>query len=122
MIVYVLAAFGLAYIVGHATISLPFRVWIGGTPSKESLNVSAGMATPVIVPGKPGALGPFGDFLCALIECPACFGFWTGVVSGAFTLVNPPPDIFFSWWSWPIVLGCFTAGSNFVVSRLTRLI
>lgn len=53
-----MAAFGLAYIVGHAKISLGARTAVA----------------------KRGALGLW---LVQLLECPACFGFWTGVVAGA---------------------------------------
>jgi len=123
MIVYTVAMFGLAYIVGHSAISLPFRTWLGGTPPKESLNVGLnGTANPMITPGKAGALGPLGDFLCALIECPACFGFWCGLLLGFVGLIFPPAELELVHHTWPVMLGCYTAGSNFALSRLTRLI
>jgi hypothetical protein len=53
LFVYSFAAFGLAYIAGHARISLPIRqAW-------QDAGLSA--------------------FLLELVECPACFGFWIGV-------------------------------------------
>lgn len=127
MIIYLLAAFGLAYIVGHSTISLPFRVWLGGVPEKFANPLS--FDTPDGAPAKPGALGPFGDFMCAMIECPACFGFWIGVTA-ALTGVIPVHTEFadtiwpatWRWFTWPVMLGCVTAGSNYAISRLTRLI
>ncbi len=127
MIVYTVAMFGLAYIVGHSTISLPFRTWLGGTPEKQmpSPGNYTNSLTPRpghIEPARPGKLGPLGDFICALIECPACFGFWCGVVFGFIGLIFPPPELELIRYTWPIVLGCYTAGSNYGLSRLTRLI
>ncbi len=133
MMLYLLGAFGLAYIVGHSVISLPFRTWLGGTPEKQlpSPGNFTNSTTPRpghIEPAKPGALGAFGDFLCSLIECPACFGFWCGVAVGLLGMISLPPDwalnggFFVRWIGWPIALGCITAGSNFGLSRLTRLI
>ena len=120
MMVYLGAAFGLAYIVGHSTISLPFRTWLGGVPSREIEPTLALPGAKIVASGKPGALGPFGDFICSLLECPACFGFWTGLFSSQ--LLAAPAELHTTWWNWPVVLGCLTAGSNFAVSRLTRLI
>lgn len=124
MIVYLLAAFGLAYIVGHSTISLPFRKWLGGTPAKDDPTL---YLTPM--PAKPGALGPLGDFLTALIECPACFGFWCGLIAALSGMIPVHPEFSdtiwpstWRWFTWPVMLGCVTAGSNFALSRLTRLI
>lgn len=131
MILFLLAAFGLAYICGHSTISLPLRKWMGGTPfrvrvkgeiiegvSPEDAKLLDGAQ---LVPAKPGAFGPFGDFLTSLIECPACFGFWIGLVAGLTGFV-PMPHEGISAFAWPMTLGCITAGSNFGLSRLTRLI
>ena len=112
MITYLLAAFGLAYIVGHSTISLPVRKWMGGIPERQINGVTF---TPI-----PGALGRFGDFITALIECPACFGFWTGLAMGFAHLVTVPADLLPT--GWPLTLACVTAGSNFILGRLTRLI
>lgn len=122
MITYLLFAFGLAYIVGHSTISLPFRIFLGGTPAKHFDPLDLASTTSASVPAKPGALGPLGDFLCALIECPACFGFWIGLGYGFTGLLAPPADLIAVHYLWPVMLGCVTAGSNYAVSRLTRLI
>lgn len=95
LVCYCLAAFGLAYIVGHAKISLFFRVLIGGTPSG----------------GKP-LIPVVGPFLVDLVECPACFGFWEGLAYGWIT-TNFVGGLWF---------GCLTSGSNFLLGRFTKLI
>lgn len=110
LLVYFLGAFGLAYIVGHSTLSLPFRQWLGGNPIAE--------------PPQPGALGPFGDFLCALIECPACFGFWIGLIAGKLILI--PESLegapFSTRAAWALWFGCVTSGTNYILGRLTSLL
>jgi hypothetical protein len=108
--VFLLGAFGLAYIVGHSTISLPIRILLGGT--KGSAEVHEGMG--FVTPPKPGSFGPAGEFLCELLECPACFGFWTGLVSG-LTLFSLSLGASFG-------LGLVVSGSNFILGRFTRLI
>lgn len=95
---YFLSAFGLAYLVGHSVISRPVRTLIGG---------------PV---DKPRAY--FG-LLVALLECPACFGTWTGAAVGAAM-----PGLFFSSSSWmagAMIGACATAGANFILGTLTHL-
>lgn len=99
-----LECFALAYIVGHSKISLPLRVFLGGIPDQK---------TPI----KP-LFGYFGSFLCELLECCACFGFWEGWVLGF--------GAFWGFWTLPfeinpVALGLLVCGSNFVLSRLTRL-
>lgn len=95
LFVYVNAAFGFAYIAGHSKISLPFREWID--------------------PG--GEINSYGKalraFLLALIECPPCLGFWTGVA--AYFLV-PKGTI------GVVTLALFTASTNFIIGRATNLI
>lgn len=99
LVIYVGAAFGLAYIVGHSKISYPFRNWLG----------------------KRGALGAW---LALLLECVACFGWWTGFVIG-FTGNSPVRE----WWPFmpgspwvhAIVLGLFTSGVNFLLGQRSGL-
>lgn len=83
LIVYVVAAFGLAYIVGHSKISLPVREWIARTKLAWFLE---------------------------LIECPACLGFWIGLVASFFLGTN--------WFVWAL----FTSGSNFLLGKFSGLI
>lgn len=130
MLTFLGAAFGLAYIVGHATISLPLRKVLGGVPFRVrvkgeiiegvSLEDAKLLDGATITPARPGAFGPAGDFLTTLLECPACFGFWIGFIAGLLGMLAPPPEL--SAFGWPITLGCLTSGSNFALSRLTRLI
>lgn len=54
-----LAAFGLAYIVGHAKVSVALRKWAHDWVA--------------------GRLYPL-RWAVSLAECAACFGFWEGVV------------------------------------------
>ena len=51
-------------------------------------------------------------WMITLIECPACLGFWTGaIVGGAVD----------GWWG--VVIGAlYTAGSNYILAKLTRLV
>lgn len=60
----VFVCFGLAYIVGHARVSLPIREAVAQA-------------------------GVFGRVFVELLECPACFGFWEGVAL-AFVLHRVP--------------------------------
>ena len=54
LVVLAAAAFGLAYVVGHARISDGLRDWIAS------------------VPGGPA------QWTVKLLECPGCVGWWTG--------------------------------------------
>jgi hypothetical protein len=105
LVAYLLAAFGLAFIVGHSEISVGFRRFIGGRPARVTDDGG-------FVPGEPGRIGRPGEFLCALVECPACFGFWTGLLASlalGYSAVLA------------VAAGCMTSGSNFVLARLTKL-
>ena len=112
---YLVGAFGLAYIVGHSVISLPLRSWLGGHPGGAEVDGGFGKVTPP----KPGALGQFGELLCTLLECPSCFGFWTGLVAALLYPEQVRGFLPFSpvWFTLALV----TTGSNFILARLTRL-
>ena len=62
LVLYYLAAFGLAYIAGHSVISEPLRTFVGGTIDRPR---------------------PFFGWIVSLVECPACFGTWIGALAGA---------------------------------------
>ncbi len=98
LVFYTVAAFGLAYIVGHAKISLRFRERVAGDGE-----------------------GPGAKFI-NFLECPACFGFWEGVFVGVF--VAGARGMAFFGWALPAAfcLGLYTCGANFIIGRLTRLI
>lgn len=97
---YFLACFGFAYIVGHSTISLAARLFIGGGVTTEKIH-------PPLIP----VVGPW---LISLLECPACIGFWEGLAAGYLLNVAAPFH--------PLALALATAGANFILGRLTRLI
>lgn len=105
---YAIAAFGLAYIVGHSVISLPIRMAID--PGQE-LRGPADAAR---------------AWILLLAECPACFGFWTGLFAGMLyaALDGPhyPREGALAKLMWAVGLALFTTGSNFVLARLTNLI
>lgn len=105
-VLYFLAAFGLAYIVGFSKITINLRVTLAGETSISSPAVKKPLI-PVVTP-----------WLVDLIECPACFGMWIGAAASFYM----PAPAALPWWAWLLVLGCATSGANFVVGRLTRLI
>lgn len=109
--VALLGHFGLAYIVGHSKISLPVRLLLGGV-DPDPMTGS---------PGVPAVFGRPGKFLCDLLECPACFGFWAGLVMGATMLRNPMAPLALQV-GWAIWCGFVVSGSNFIIGRAMRLI
>ncbi len=114
--IYFLAAFGLAYIMGHAQISHGLRVLLGGQPFvADQKNQHLG----ITIPGQD-ELQPLipivGPFLVDLLECVACSGFWIGVAS-SFQMPNVLTS---SAISWALVLGCTTCASNFIIAGLTH--
>lgn len=93
ILVYTISAFGLAYIVGHSRISRPVRL---------ALHDTGGWWTRTIV---------------ELVECPACFGFWTGLAVGSYlALAHHAP------FGVPFGVACYTTGANFLLGRVTGLI
>ncbi len=64
--VYLLATFGLCYILGHSRLSLVPRVLAAGVAERSS-TVPRHLIT----------------WTLNLIECPACLGFWLGLAAGA---------------------------------------
>lgn len=59
--------FGLAYVLAASKISLPFRALLATWAEFKYM------------------LWPVAKFVLALIECPACFGFWSGLTAGYMT-------------------------------------
>lgn len=95
-----LAAFGLAYIVGHSKVSLPFRIAL--TPPDHRRGLAF------------WCMRTFVD----LIECVACFGFWEGFVSTWLGWWVP----FGGGWLGAVTAGCLVAGTNLILGSLTKLI
>lgn len=104
LIFYVFVAFGLAYVVGHSAISKSIRekIFDSGLTFQSRLR----------------------RILVDLLECPACFGFWTGVVVALLGWTPLDVAIFSGSGSFlfTIVWGLFTAGSNLTLAKITKLI
>ena len=94
-LLFFVSAFGLAYIVGHSKISLPLRTLVGGTPS----------GAPPLFPGAA--------MLIEMLECPACFGFWIGLVYGSGREGT---------FRGAVLWGLATSGVNFALGRWTKLL
>jgi hypothetical protein len=107
LLIYTVAAFGLAYIVGHSRISLPFRIALD--PEKLETPRDALRA-----------------WLLMLIECPACFGFWEGLFAGMLyaALDGPlyPREGALAKMLWAVGLALYSCGANFILARFTDLI
>lgn len=99
LIVYMLASLGLAYIVGHSKVTFRFRSWWSRWYHDW-------------YPMAPADGDPW---LLQMLECPACFGFWTGLAASVIGLV--PFETRWSALAWAL----FTAGSNFLLGRITGL-
>ena len=107
LVVFFLANFGFAYIVGFSKISAPLREWLAPYMRENDPTELA-----------PGALNAAQWWLTSLLECPACVGFWfAGLLSPivALRFFNNDVPEFFVW-------GCAGAGTNFILARLSRLI
>ena len=92
LVVYFLAAHGLAWVLGGSEISYGPRQWIDRN-------------------------APFGHFFVDLLECPGCCGAWTGFAASflpALTLVSP-------WWFNAPLLAFSTAGLNMLLARAAGL-
>lgn len=94
VLVHTIACFGLAWIVGHSRISRPFRLalWDAG-----------GFWLHLLVEG---------------LECPGCFGFWSGLAVGFYVLHQAHDGPFVV----PLAVACYTSGANYLLGRATGLI
>lgn len=91
--VYTLAAFGLAFVLGFAEITVAARDWL--------------MKKGVVL-----------QWFVKLLECPACVGFHIGLW---YALVASP-EFMVTLKGGPVELAFFTAATNFVIGRSTGLI
>jgi len=103
LVVYSFTVFGFVYVVGHAEITQPARDALFG-----SGGITPGLAVR--------------RFILNLIECPACLSWWGGFITSCsvFYYVLAAPF-------WPATLITFafafySAGTSFVLGRLTGLI
>lgn len=92
LLIYLLSAFGLAYIVGHARISRGAR---------ERLFR--------VLP-----------FFVELLECPACFGTWEGIFAG-LALDVPAQLGFTKWYTAVPAFALMTCATNLLLARAARL-
>lgn len=98
LLLYFLAAFGFAFIVGHSKISLAFREWLA-------------------------ARGALGEWLASLLECPACLGFWIGIAAVFTGVIHVPLDVPFGpKWFAALLFACATSGSNLLASKWVGLV
>jgi membrane protein implicated in regulation of membrane protease activity len=108
LILYLLAAFGLSYAIGHAKVSMPVRYRIARYAFGES-----GKETP------HGAKRIAALLLLNMIECYACSGFWIG---GILAALAPSVAMLLTGlgYAGSIVLCAFaTCGSNLIIALST---
>lgn len=136
---YVLAAFGLAYIVGHSRISRPFRILLAG-PREYSQRCDhcgklSSRRVPDVLSGWPcehcftrnaiwesADVTPYRprDFFVELVECPACFGTWTGLALGLLMPTLLPLELPRA--AAGLALATFTAATNYLLGRASGLV
>lgn len=97
LVVYSIATFGVAFVLGHSTITLPIRERIAESHA------------------------PLAAVFLALIECPACASWWVGLAVGFIGLLVAPPS--YGWWpvALPLVAAFYSAGSSYILARLTGI-
>lgn len=95
LIFYTLSTFGLAYILGHSVITKNTR---------EALFALGSTFPPL-------------RWFVLLLECPACLGFWIGLVAGL--LISEAEGVRYLLAAF--AFACYTAGANFVLGKLTGL-
>lgn len=119
MLVYALAAFGFAYIVGHAKISLPIRLAIEPDPPKRVSDDEGSSIRRV------KTRETFSDslrwWLLMLIECPACVGFWVGLLSFGRLFTPAIEGGVSGRWAGAFQLALFTCASNLLLAKLAGL-
>jgi hypothetical protein len=96
-------AFGLSYILGHSTISLPVREYLAPTLDKHP------------------PLGGFGAWVVSGVECPACSGWHIGFWFGLLAPHLLPPLIYSNPFN-ALTLAFYTSGVNFVLGKYTKLV
>ena len=95
-LVYFLAAFGLAFVVGFSTLTQPLR--------------------DALFFGKSS----WGKLLCKLFECPGCLGVWVGFLAGVVEFV---PNVFGkSRLAFAVALGLATCGLNMILAAACGLL
>ena len=147
---YTAAAFGAWFIVGAAKISLPLRRWLApGRDLQEWSLHDVMLARPPIrgvisvgeakeqehfyrihtldhlaaLSGKAKTVRQLRIWLAEMLECPACFGTWSGLAAGLVLVSIPeatPLDPLGM--AGPFALAAYTCATNFVVAHFTGLL
>ncbi len=145
LLIYVIAAMGLAYVLGHSVISVRPRTWlaefvlfkwpgyrcapeaVGGCGGIFKIEDWARSGENFVCPcgvhqEEPEKYTrdtrPF-EFFIDLLECPACLGFHLGWIFGAFVgpLWRPTGNTVVDILFWAF----FTSGSNMLLGKATKL-
>ena len=96
ILIYITAAFGVAYVFGFSAVSLPVRRVL--------------------------AEFKWTKWLALMVECPACLGWWTGFLIGLCPRLTWLFELgASSRWERALILAFFTAGSNFVLGTWAKL-
>jgi len=91
LVAYLLTTFGFCYVVGHSKISLPVRELL----SKALL----------------------GRMLLALVECPACLGWWVGLLTaGSYPPLTPFPVFPHETWLNVFAWAFATCGAHYLLA------
>jgi len=88
LLVYAVSAFGLAWCISNSKVSFPLRLRLDAYGYKWTL---------------------------ALLECPACLGWWTGLVA---YFAGETPTSISQWWT----AGLFTMASNLLLAKFAGLL
>jgi len=102
LVFYTFTAFGFCWGIGASKLTLPLR------------NLLAYLAAPAT---RRKSVRVVASFVLALVECPACFGFWVGLVAGWRVTIFIGAPLY-----WALALAFYTAGVNYLLGRASGLI
>jgi len=88
LLVYAVSAFGLAWCISNSKVSYPLRLRLAEAGSV---------------------------WMLALLECPACLGWWLGIFA---YFASSTPAALGQWWT----AGLFTMASNLLLAKLAGLL
>lgn len=106
-ILFVLASFGFAFVVGYSKISLPLREWLAHISSLDLI-------------ANPTWAKVSTRWLLALLECPACVSFWLGffaTILAPTSIVSDTPILLSA-----LFLGLANCGAVLALGMVTGLI
>lgn len=104
-------AFGVAFGLGHSKISLLWRTQLDWWAERRG-------AEP---PRTATAWSFSAQMILSLLECPACLGFWEGLIAYHFFAQAwlVPTDL--PAWTRSLSFAFFTAGSNLILAKITHM-